>query len=67
MYWSDVSEKRIYSIHLDGTHKRVFLNSSDGVGTVHGEDSNTVMIRSFLTDKPKQSGPGSSTTDKEGI
>ena len=36
MYWSDITEKRIYSIYLDGTDQAVLLNSSDGVGAVQG-------------------------------
>ena len=36
VYWSDVLDKAIYSIHLDGTDKRVLLNHTDGLGTVDG-------------------------------
>ena len=37
VYWSDVKEKAIYKVNLDGSNKETFMNASSGLGFVDGE------------------------------
>lgn len=61
IYWSDVRDRAIYTINLDGANRQTFLNSSQGIGTVDGENylSNRagVLIRPQMIDKTLYKGP----------
>jgi len=36
VYWSDVRERKINRVKLDGSSRRVVLSSSNGIGVVDG-------------------------------
>ena len=37
VYWSDVQERAIHRVHLNGEGHEVFLNASNGIGAVDGK------------------------------
>ena len=36
VYWSDVKERVIYRVSLNGSDRQAFLGEEDGIGTVDG-------------------------------